>query len=175
MTVRRLYAGTAMVGMVVAGLAMALWACGARINTTRSIPVGLYWVSDAPISHGAYVFFCPPNTAVFSMAKERGYISAGFCPGDFGFMMKRVLAAKGDRVVIDDAGVFVNDQRLAHSTVLQKDPAGRVLPRYSTEYTLSESELLLMSDVSDISFDARYFGPVERSQIRAVIRPIITW
>ncbi|MBL8368460.1 MAG: S26 family signal peptidase, partial [Candidatus Accumulibacter sp.] len=42
-------------------------------------------------------------------------------------------------------------------------------------FTLSGSELLLMSDVSGISFDGRYFGPIDRSQIKGVIRPVFTW
>jgi hypothetical protein len=37
------------------------YAAGARINTTKSIPVGLYWTSSAPVEKGAYVLFCPPQ------------------------------------------------------------------------------------------------------------------
>jgi len=40
---------------------------------------------------------------------------------------------------------------------------------------LGPSELLLMTDVSPTSFDARYFGPIARDQVTAVIRPIVTW
>ena len=48
------------------------------------------------------------------------------------------------------------------------------MPRYQfSGYTLGKSELLLMSDVSGTSFDGRYFGPVDLSQIRGVIRPVI--
>jgi type IV secretory pathway protease TraF len=35
--------------------------------------------------------------------------------------------------------------------------------------------LLLMTDVSPISFDSRYYGLINRSQIKGVIRPIYTW
>ncbi|HZZ03535.1 S26 family signal peptidase [Paraburkholderia sp.] len=42
-------------------------------------------------------------------------------------------------------------------------------------YTLGESELLLMTDRSATSFDARYFGPVTSAQVKAVIRPVWTW
>jgi type IV secretory pathway protease TraF len=40
---------------------------------------------------------------------------------------------------------------------------------------LNASELMLMSDVSPVSFDARYFGPVDRAQVQAVIEPFFTW
>jgi type IV secretory pathway protease TraF len=50
------------------------------------------------------------------------------------------------------------------------------MPRYPySGYTLKASELLLMSDVSATSFDGRYFGPVDLSQIRGVIKPLVTF
>jgi type IV secretory pathway protease TraF len=35
------------------------YAAGARVNTTKSIPVGLYWTSSAPVEKGAYVLLVP--------------------------------------------------------------------------------------------------------------------
>jgi type IV secretory pathway protease TraF len=32
-----------------------------------------------------------------------------------------------------------------------------------------------MTDVSATSFDSRYFGTIQRSQISAVIRPVYVW
>lgn len=172
----RIAAGTAIGGASLLLLGMACYAVGARINTTKSIPVGLYWTSDKPVEKGAYVFFCPPQVGLFVDAKERGYIGAGFCPGDYGYMMKRILAAKKDVVSISDDGVRVNGQLLPFSTPLKADKAGRPLPRYqAARYTLGNSEVLLMSDVSGTSFDGRYFGPVNLSQIKTVIFPVITW
>ncbi|HHC7370541.1 TPA: conjugative transfer signal peptidase TraF [Vibrio parahaemolyticus] len=175
-SLKRIYAGVAIAGVAAMSLAAIGYAAGARINTTRSIPVGLYWTTDAPVEKGAYVLFCPPDVSVFATAKDRDYIAGGFCPGDYGYMMKRILAAKGDTVTVTDNGVSVDGELLPHSKPIKADPAGRELPRYqSSQYTLSSSELLLMSDVSDTSFDGRYFGPVSRSQVKSVIRPVITW
>jgi type IV secretory pathway protease TraF len=59
---------------------------------------------------------------------------------------------------------------------LKTDKAGRAIPRYqSNAGTLGASEVLLMSEVSGLSFDGRYFGAVNRSQITSVIRPVLTW
>ena len=70
----------------------------------------------------------------------------------------------------------VNGELLPLSAPIKADKAGRPLPRYqSNSYTLGNSEVLLMSDVSATSFDGRYFGPINRSQIKTVIRPVITW
>jgi len=175
-SLKSIYAGVAIAGVAAMSAAAISYAAGARINTTKSIPVGLYWTTDAPIEKGAYVLFCPPDVGVFSTAKERDYIAGGFCPGDYGYMMKRILAAKGDTVTITDNGVSVDGELLPHSKPIKADLDGRELPRYqSNQYTLGSSELLLMSDVSDTSFDGRYFGPVSRSQVKSVIRPVITW
>jgi len=173
---KRITPGVAIAGVAALVLAAGGYAAGARINTTKSIPVGLYWTSSAPVEKGAYVLWCPPKVGVFDDAKERGYIGAGFCPGDYGYMMKRVLAAKDDAVSVADDGVRVNGELLAHSKPIQADKSGRPLPRFqASTYTLGSAELLLMSDVSDTSFDGRYFGPINRSQVQTVIRPVITW
>ncbi|KTT27463.1 conjugal transfer protein TraF [Pseudomonas oryzihabitans] len=157
-------------------LAAACYVAGARVNTTKSIPVGLYWTSSVPVEKGTYVLFCPPQLQVFDDAKERGYIGAGFCQGGYGYMMKRVLAAKGDTVTVDSNGVRVNGELLPLSAPLKTDKAGRLLPRHQpSNYILNDSEVLLMSDVSATSFDGRYFGPIDRSQIKTVIRPVFTW
>jgi len=152
------------------------FAAGARINTTKSIAVGLYWTSNESVEKGAYVMFCPPDDGVFNTARKRGYIAGGFCPGDYGYLMKRILAAKGDTVSVTDSGVFVDGALLPFSKPRLADLAGRPLPRFQIDhYTLGRSELLLMSDVSDTSFDGRYYGFIDRSQIQTVIRPVFTW
>jgi conjugative transfer signal peptidase TraF len=128
------------------------------------------------VGKGDYVIFCPPQSPLFDEARSRGYIGAGFCPGDYGFMMKRVLAEDNDRVASTPEGLSINGELLPASVPLETDKAGRRMPRYPfSDYTLGKSELLLMSDVSGTSFDGRYFGPVEAGQVRGVIRPVATF
>lgn len=175
-TIKRVIVSVVIAGVGLAAVGGTMYAAGARVNTSKSIPLGLYWTSSAPINKGEYVIFCPPQRAVFEDARERGYIGSGFCAGDYGYMMKMVLAAKGDTVSVTPLGVTVNGELLPHSKPLPVDTAGRPLPRMSAErYTLGESELLLMTDRSATSFDARYFGPVTRAQVKSVIRPVFTW
>ncbi|ARO88822.1 conjugative transfer signal peptidase TraF [Nitrosospira lacus] len=166
----------AVAGVTFVVLGLACFAAGGRFNSTRSIPLGLYWLTDDPVKKGEYVIFCPPISPLFDKARARGYIAAGFCPGDYGFMMKRVLAGADDLVVVAGEGVSINGKSLSASMPLEADKAGRAMPRYpSGTYTLGKSELLLMSDMSATSFDGRYFGPVDLSQIKGVIRPVITF
>ena len=167
---------TAISGASVLVLGFLCYAAGARINTTRSIPIGLYWLTDAPVTKGAFVIFCPPKLALFDEAKARGYITAGFCPGEYGFMMKQVLATGNDRIDTTGEGVRINGKLLDASKPMKADKAGRVMPRYSaSNYTLKNAELLLMSDLSETSFDSRYFGPIQLAQIKGVINPVFTW
>lgn len=149
---------------------------GLRLNTTRSIPLGLYQMSHAPIAKGAYVLFCPPERPEFDLAKERGYIGAGFCPGGYGYMMKKVLASAHDSVSVTDDGVMINGILLPASQPMEADSMGRSLPRFRvSDHELASSELFLMSDTNPRSFDARYFGPIHREHIQSLIYPLITW
>lgn len=165
---------TAVLSPIAVGLICYL--AGLRINTTKSIPVGIYRLTDVPVGKGEYVIFCPPQTALFDEARERGYISAGFCPGNYGYMMKQVVGLAGDVVSSRDEGMSVNGRLLQASKAMKADNVGRVMPRYFvSNYTLKETEMLLMSDVSATSFDGRYFGTVDAGQVRGVIRPVVTF
>lgn len=155
---------------------VSMYMAGARINISKSIPLGLYWVRSKAAHIGDYIIFCPPQTDIFKEAKNRGYIQYGFCPGGYGKMMKKILAAKGDSVKIGMDGISVNGKLLPHTKPLARDKSGRPLPQLiNKSYLLRQSELLLMTDHSETSFDARYFGPVDVSKHQNVISPIYIW
>ena len=153
-----------------------IYLSGARFNTSNSIPLGLYWITKHSIQKGEYVLFCPPPKTIFQKALIRGYIHSGFCPGGLGYLMKRVAATKGDIVSINQKGVWVNNRFIEHSLPYPTDEQGRSLPKLTYQQVpLKSSELLLMTDQSELSFDARYFGLIKRSQVKAVISPVLTW
>ncbi len=116
-------------GSAVTTLMILMWAFGFYVNTTRSIPLGVYLRSDGLIRPGAYVSFCPPRNDIFDTAKKRGYIGAGFCPGGYGYVMKRVAAVGGDVVSVEGGGVRVNGNLLPLSTPRLTDKAGRPMPK----------------------------------------------
>ncbi|SET69754.1 conjugation peptidase TraF. Serine peptidase. MEROPS family S26C [Nitrosomonas marina] len=148
---------------------------GFYINTTPSLPVGLYRIVDEPVLKGAYVAFCPPQSDVFELALARGYINPGDCPSGYGQLLKRVHAVAGDTVLIDETGISVNGERLPNSAPLSTDAYGATLPQYRFNEVLAESEYLLLSDLNPHSFDARYFGVIDRTQIVHVVRPVVTF
>ena len=147
---------------------------GFYINTTPSLPVGLYRIVDEPVSKDAYVAFCPPQSDVFDWAIARGYINPGDCPGGYGQLLKRVHAVAGDTVLIDQSGITVNGELLPNSAPIHSDAHGAALPQYRFNAVLGESEFLLLSDLNPHSFDARYFGVIERTQMVHVVRPVVT-
>jgi len=166
----------ALAGVAVLTVAALAQALGIRINTTRSIPLGIYRVSDAAVGKGADVLVCPPPGPLFAEARSRGYLGAGFCAGGYGYLMKRIVATAGDVVAVADEGVRVNGALLPASAPRAVDAGGRGLPRFRTDaYTLGTTEVLLMSPASPTSFDGRYFGPVDRAQIQAVLTALLTW
>ena len=172
---RRVAIGVVGVVIVLGAMAALAHLTGVVINFTASLPLGLYRTIDVPVVRGVYVQFCPPPSALFDEAARRGYLHAGFCPGGYLPLLKRVLAVPGDRVRVAPEGVRVNGQRVPFSESMQVDGSGRSMPRYVQDRVLSVSELMLMSDISSVSFDGRYFGPIDRSQVQAVIEPIYTW
>lgn len=167
--------------LVIAGACLAIGIllaheAGLRLNATRSIPIGLYRMSNDPIVKGAYVLWCPPKRPEFDLAKERGYIGAGYCPGGYGNMMKKVMASAHDSVSVTDDGVRINGTLIPASQPVEADSVGRALPQFRvSNHVLAPTELLLMSDTNSRSFDARYFGPIHRDHIQSLIHPILTW
>jgi conjugative transfer signal peptidase TraF len=151
-------------------------AAGLRINGTASFPVGLYLATGKSPEKGDLVFVDPPALPIFALAKERGYLGAGFSPAGCGALIKRLAGAAGDRVTIDAYGVQVNGILLTNSAPCSCDGAGRPLQPYLLkDHTLGPGEVLLMSEYSPVSFDARYFGPLRETTIKSVIKPLLTW
>jgi len=173
---KRLSQITAIIGLSVMALWTGLHIAGARFNPSKSVAQGLYWQVNQPIEKGAYVLVCPPNTAIFQLAKQRGYLTGGFCEHHYSGMMKWVAASTGDEITISQTGIQVNGELLPHSKPLKTDPGGRPMPQIVLNaYRLKENELLLIGDVSPASFDSRYFGLIDRAQIKGVVKPVWTW
>jgi len=168
--------GVAIGSMTIFALCLLAGLAGARINTTRSIPIGLYWTSEGPIRKGDYVMACPPPEGVFALAKARGYLGAGFCPGNYSALMKRVAALEGDKIEITREGVSVNGELWPASAPREVDSAGRPLPRYpATHFVLGVGEVLLMSEANATGFDGRYFGPVLKGAVLDGMSPVLIW
>lgn len=134
---------------------------GLRVNITPSIPLGIYKVLNVEPKKGDYAWFCPPDIWQIKEAKRRGYIPIGDCPGSYAHFMKQVAAVVGDKVTINESGVFVNGKLLNYSKPISNDSVGNSLFLYKlNDYRIKNGEYLMMTDRLQNSFDSRYFGLV---------------
>lgn len=152
------------------------------INTTESLPLGVYKKSSAPIEKGAFVAFCPPDKEIFTLARERGFINGnnginnGQCDSGNGLLFKQIVAVEGDLVSIDSQGVAVNGKKISGTEQLKIDRNGRTMPAYELKlHRINQQEVLLIANHHPRSFDARYFGLVDRSLIVTRVKPWIIY
>ena len=147
-----------------AGLLLALGATSVTAprprlvwNASASAPIGLYAVGDvAGLARGDMVIARLPGE--FRMfAARRHYLPANVP------LVKRVAAVPGDKVCAVGARIFVNGRLIASR--FARDGAGRVMPRWTGCARLAEGRYFLLMVESGASFDGRYFGVSEASDI----------
>ena len=150
---------------------------GLRISLTDSAaPAGIYRiVRGVSVKHGELVGACLPA----SIAQEgltRGYLREGDCPGGIEPVAKIVGALPGDVLEVQPGWVSVDGQLFADSAVAAHDSIGRALPRVPWgRHQVAPGEVWLFGFHNLRSWDARYFGPVPLSEVRAALKPVLTW
>jgi conjugative transfer signal peptidase TraF len=156
----------------------AAWLFGIRVNTSASLPTGFWLETGSPTStgglkRGAIVTFCPSDAPAFRLAKQRGYIGAGWCPHAYQPLFKPVVAIAGDQVSVSPVGIEVNGVHIANSAPLDADNARRPLPtlRFG-RYTVAPGSVWVVSSYNSRSFDSRYFGSVEIANVRSIVVPL---
>jgi conjugative transfer signal peptidase TraF len=86
-----------------------------------------------------------------------------------------MAARPGDTVQLTAGGMAVNGRLLANTAPLVTDTAGRPLQHWPFgKYVVAPGTVWLASSYSPRSFDSRYFGPVDASQVREQVRPLLT-
>lgn len=171
------------IGLVIAGCAEIAVLCAAslagfRINTSASMPLGLWRVlpPPEPPARGVTVLFCLDDLPTVALALLRGYIAPGPCPNGSEPLLKRITAVAGDIVDVTAAGITVNGEPLPNTAQLERDPAGRDLPAQPAgKYVVGGDHVWLLSDFSPLSFDSRYYGAVPVSSIIGTAHPILVW
>ena len=145
---------------------------GLRINTSPSLPVGLYMTTTDPQSR--LVEFCPPEPYA-RLAIERGYRSAGNCGDGAAPLLKPVIAEAGDVVDLSPSGLAVNGHSIPNTEAVQADTKGRHLtPWPFGRYEVQRGTIWVASSYNSRSFDSRYFGPIPAWRVRDRVRPLIT-
>lgn len=174
MTIRWRRAAVVTTIVVIPALILAAaYPAGFRLNLTPSYPRGLWRIiplqRDTAI--GDLVFVCPPRTPGFELARARGYVRRGSCPGGMGPLIKTVVALPGQTIEIAGS-VTIDGGELPHSDVQPTDAEGRELGPYSGGM-VPAGTLFLHSDFAG-SYDSRYFGSIPASGLLGLARPVFT-
>lgn len=143
------------------------------INTTGSLPKGIYYNTFKEPVLNDIVLFCPPINDVVKYGYEHKFFKFSYlCPGNYQPLMKRVYALQNDNVIVTDEAVFINGKAINNTEYIHFLP-----PHLKTYFQgkLKENEYFLLSDYHTNSFDSRYFGIVHKNNIIKTIKPLILW
>lgn len=124
-------------------------------NRTNSAPIGLYWLSDEPLTLNGWAVVSA-DSADALWARQRGYVGRDWP------LIKRVRGLSGDRICRENETVSINDLIVAEA--LKADSFGRELPVWTGCFTVKEDEVFLLNDHPN-SLDGRYFGATYRQDI----------
>jgi conjugative transfer signal peptidase TraF len=134
-------------------------------NFTQSVPVGLYGVSHTEPAKGDLIALAPAGAAR-AMLDASGALPAGK------LLLKQLRAVRGDVVCRVGASITINGAEAATARLRSRD--GRALPTWSGCRALGAGEILVLAP-HPLSFDGRYFGPIDDAQIIGVARPLLTF
>jgi conjugative transfer signal peptidase TraF len=134
-------------------------------NASDSIPRGLYAAAPAVLrlQPGDLVAVAPPP-ALAAFLATRHYLPLGLP------LLKPVAALGRQRVCRVGVAITIDGRHAGDA--LERDSQGRLLPRWQGCRVLASNEVFLMSRAVLDSFDGRYFGPLQRSLVRARLRPL---
>jgi conjugative transfer signal peptidase TraF len=149
-------------------------AAGPRINLTSSVPTGLYWYSPGHVHRGELVQACLP-VKVAEYAKERGILVNGICKANTEPVVKILAGIPGDTISISRNGVRINGTPWPMSAQRKFDSRGRQVELSVAPgvYRVPAGSVFLMG-LNPRSWDSRYFGPVEISDVSGRWTPLLT-
>lgn len=144
---------------------------GIWFNTTASYPLGFYKEVSREARRGDYVVFCLPFLET-SFALKRSYLEKGLCKNASKPLIKKVYGVGGDLVSINKRGVSVGELKYPGLKPRLFDSKGRELRPYFGVFKTNRDEFWLFSEYDGRSWDSRYFGPVDRSQVLSVVEAV---
>ena len=153
-----LAAGLVLFGLVFDPADRLIW------NRTASAPTGLYWLSDAPFTHGRWVVVSS-QSAVAEWAETRGYVGKDWP------LLKQIAGMPGDEICRTGHEIRINNQLAAIAKPV--DSSGRMLPVWEGCSVLQSDEVFVLT-AHPASLDGRYFGPIKQSDLDGTAIPLMT-
>jgi conjugative transfer signal peptidase TraF len=131
-------------------------------NASESVPTGWYLVSKRQPNVGEIAVIKPAEW-VQIYASSRGYL-----PKDV-WLLKPIHAVNPSIICRFSRYVFVDGKHVAKAKFIDK--MGRVLPVWKGCKALTQTQYFVLGHHRD-SFDSRYFGSVDRSQVVGTAFPM---
>ena len=164
-------------GITILSSFLALKICGFMVNTSASLPLGVYREAGS-IERGGFALFCLEDEGFIKLAQERGYLGKGECPGGIKPLGKKIFGLAGDEISFPrgaDGEIAVDGQIIERSSAKSEDSRHRGLPAsHLTAGRIPEGFALMLSSHHAGGFDSRYFGLVKVSALTPV-QPVFTW
>ena len=160
-------------GVLIFGAAAAalLWFGGFVVNTSASVPVGLWRQVGGPIRVGDIV------GVPFDAFRSIDWVPEAYHrENDFGRVtpyMKRVAGLQGDIIEEGEYGLIrVAGKLMPNSAPLSADRAGNAMRAFPLPICLASDDVWLLSD-SPRGFDSRYLGPAKLELCVKVVPVIV--
>ena len=164
-----------------------LKSCGYIINVTPSMPYGLYQEvnlktnQSKPITVGSIVLSCLPDQAAKTALDHEYLVHSSRCENGIEPVLKEVIAVSGDKVFLhqDSIKVVTAKGKIAfyQAPVLHTSPSGLNVPSLikNSQFSLKNQVWLYGSYHYQLSWDSRYFGPVNTQEVIGLMKPILTF
>jgi conjugative transfer signal peptidase TraF len=131
-------------------------------NASESVPIGWYFVGKRQPKIGQIAVIKPVDW-VLIYASSRGYL-----PQDV-WLLKPIFAVHPSIICRIGSHVFIDGKQVAKAKSVDK--MHRALPVWKGCSALSPTQYFVLGRHRD-SFDSRYFGPVEQSQVVGTAFPL---
>lgn len=140
------------------------------INVTPSMPMGIYRIEDGEVHRGDTVAFCltEPHKTI---GLDRGYLAKGRACQGADPLIKQVIAIPGDTVQLTNPLIRVNGVIYGYRT-LYADSLYRPLAVYPRGNYAPSQGYWLVGTHSVQSWDSRYYGAINRSQMLYKLKPL---
>lgn len=122
------------------------------INTTASLPLGIYLKTEEAITPGVLVVFSPPKNLAEFVAK--------YTPKETP-LLKKVVAVEEESYYLPKAAT--------------EDSKGRAVVPYFPRVGRVPHDHIIVQGETIYSLDSRYLGPIPLEQIITTVKPLFTW
>lgn len=138
-------------------------------NPSKSEPIGYYWVDFGNQSYhdGDKVLLCLKQESIVARLHKLGLpYNFNACYNHTPYLLKTVAASYPDSIVINNSGIYTNNQLITKNRGYSIFKGARLLPILKLTQTLKSREYFVLGD-TPTSYDSRYFGIIQESQIKA--------